>query len=141
MVTILLQNFVVSLRRRNMRIQTILITEPYVLPESRYFDTLSQAGMLGKNLDRTTMILDKFWFGPGGLFDIFQPQMQQWFWKKYRRQIDIGVAGWWGDLGEPENHPDSMQHVAGSATQVHNIYAHYWHKMLAENYEKYYPEV
>lgn len=125
----------------NRGIQTILITEPYVLPESRYFDTLSQTGMLGKNPDGSTMILDKFWFGPGGLFDIFQPRMQQWFWEKYHRQIDIGVAGWWGDLGEPENHPDSMQHVVGNATQVHNIYAHYWHKMLAENYEKYYPEV
>lgn len=122
-------------------IKTILITEPYVLPESRYFDTLSQAGMLGKNSSGSTMILDKFWFGPGGLFDIFQPRMQQWFWEKYRRQINIGVAGWWGDLGEPENHPDSMQHIIGNALEVHNIYGHYWHKMLAENYAKHYPEV
>lgn len=122
-------------------IKTILITEPYVLPESRYFDTLSQAGMLGKNPDGSTMILDKFWFGPGGLFDIFQPRMQQWFWEKYQRQTEMGVAGWWGDLGEPENHPDNMQHVTGNALQVHNIYGHYWHKMLAENNAKYYPEV
>lgn len=128
-------------RLKNKGVKTILITEPFVLPESRNFDTLSQAGMLGKNADGTTHILQEFWFGKGGLFDIFKPEMQDWFWKKYKAQIENGVAGWWGDLGEPEKHPSEMVHVAGKADEVHNIHAHYWHKMLYEKYADEYPEV
>jgi alpha-glucosidase (family GH31 glycosyl hydrolase) len=122
-------------------VKTILITEPFVLPESGYFDTLSDAGLLGKNISGSTYILDKFWFGPGGLFDIFNPDMQQWFWGKYKVQIENGVAGWWGDLGEPENHPPGVIHEIGTAEQVHNIYGHYWHKMLWDRYAEEYPDV
>jgi alpha-glucosidase (family GH31 glycosyl hydrolase) len=122
-------------------VKTILITEPFILPESRYFDTLCKAGMLGKNSHDSTYILDEFWFGAGGLFDIFNPDMQKWFWGKYKTQIDNGVAGWWGDLGEPENHPPGLIHQIGSAEEVHNIYGHYWHKMLWDKYTKAYPDV
>ena len=128
-------------RFKDKGVKTILITEPFVLPESRNFDTLSRAGMLGKNADGTTHILQEFWFGKGGLFDIFKPEMQDWFWKKYKAQIENGVAGWWGDLGEPEKHPSEMVHVVGKADEVHNIHAHYWHKMLNEKYATEYPDV
>ena len=122
-------------------VKTILITEPFVLPESRYFDTLGNAGLLGKTSDGNTYILDEFWFGPGGIFDIFNPEMQQWFWEKYKAQIENGVAGWWGDLGEPENHPPGVIHSIGTAEEVHNIYGHYWHKMLWDRYAEEYPDV
>lgn len=122
-------------------VKTLLITEPYVLKESIYFDTLSQAGMLGKNHEGDTYILQKFWFGKGGLFDIFQPRMREWFWEKYDDQIKKGVDGWWGDLGEPETHPPEMFHVNGKAEEVHNIYAHTWHKMLYDRYAENYPGV
>jgi alpha-glucosidase (family GH31 glycosyl hydrolase) len=122
-------------------VKTILITEPYVLPESRNFEYLSDAGMLGKDSTGSTYILDKFWFGPGGIFDIFNPEMQQWFWDKYKAQIENGVAGWWGDLGEPENHPPGVIHEVGTADEVHNIYGHYWHKMLWDKYSEEYPDV
>ncbi len=122
-------------------VKTVLITEPFILKESKYFDTLSNAGMLGKTAGDSTYVMEEFWFGPGGLFDIFQPRMQDWFWKKYRDQIEIGVDGWWGDLGEPETHPKGMYHVNGKADEVHNIYGHYWHKMLYDRYAEEYPDV
>ncbi len=122
-------------------VKTVLITEPFILKESKYFDTLSNAGMLGKNLDNSTYIIEEFWFGAGGLFDIFQPKMQNWFWQKYKAQIKIGIDGWWGDLGEPETHPAGMYHVNGKAEEVHNIYGHYWHKMLWEKFGEEYPDV
>ena len=122
-------------------VKTVLITEPYVLKESKYYDTLSNAGMLGKTADGETYVIEEFWFGPGGLFDIFQPRMQDWFWKKYRAQIEKGIAGWWGDLGEPETHPPGIHHVTGKAEEVHNIYGHYWHKMLWDRYSEEYPNV
>jgi len=122
-------------------VKTILITEPFVLPESSNFDTLSNAGMLGKNSVDSTYILDEFWFGAGGIFDIFNPDMQQWFWLKYKAQIGKGVAGWWGDLGEPENHPPGVIHEVGKAEEVHNIYGHYWHKLLWDKYTEEYPHV
>lgn len=128
-------------RFKKKNVKTVLITEPYILNESKYFDSLSNAGMLGKTADGETYLIEGFWFGPGGLFDIFQPGMQDWFWKKYTDQIEIGIDGWWGDLGEPETHPSAMYHVNGKADEVHNIYGHYWHKMLYDRYAKEYPDV
>ena len=120
-------------------VKTILITEPYILKESRNFDALSNAGLLAKDSTGQTYILKDFWFGKGGLLDIFNPKTKAWFWKKYNDQIKIGVAGWWGDLGEPETkHPD-MSYAAGAGDEVHNIYAHYWNKLLSDAYAQHYP--
>jgi oligosaccharide 4-alpha-D-glucosyltransferase len=37
-----------------------------------------------------------------------------------------------GDLGEPEVHPHWVQHTAGSAQEVHNVYGHNWAKLVYE---------
>jgi oligosaccharide 4-alpha-D-glucosyltransferase len=121
-------------------VKTILITEPYILEESVYFDFLGNAGMLASDSTGGTYVIRDFWFGKGGLLDIFNPKTQDWFWEKYNDQIKIGVAGWWGDLGEPETaHPD-MFYAAGAGDEVHNIYAHYWNKMLSDGYTENYPD-
>ncbi|MEN9444130.1 MAG: hypothetical protein RIS47_1020, partial [Bacteroidota bacterium] len=54
--------------------------------------------------------------------------------------INTGVAGWWGDLGEPEIHPSDVLHLWGKAEMVHNIYAHYWSKTLADGYRTDFPK-
>lgn len=122
-------------------VKTILITEPFILKESKNFEQASNARLMATNSDGETFILQDFWFGLGGLIDIFNPEARQWFWDKYKAQNEIGVAGWWGDLGEPEKHPPDMIHVAGAADDVHNIYSHYWHKMLWDYYESEYPDL
>lgn len=122
-------------------VKTVLITEPFVLQESKNYEKLSELGYLVPDANGETYVIPDFWFGLGGLINIFEPDAQQWFWEKYQDQIEIGVAGWWGDLGEPEKHPRGMVHPVGTADEVHNIYAHYWHKMLWDYYEQYYPDV
>jgi oligosaccharide 4-alpha-D-glucosyltransferase len=128
-------------------IRTILITEPYVLNTtgnyevSKKFQAVDSAG--------TPFVLTNFYFGNGGLLDIFRKDAQDWFWSKYKPQIAMGVAGWWGDLGEPETHPATMNHNLKDlgfkrlfkADEVHNIYGHYWDKMLFDKYAKEYPAV
>ena len=125
---------------RQKGIQTILITEPYVLDSLDNFRTLDSEGLLAKDGKGNSYIDSAFYFGHGGLIDIFNPRARKWFWEAYKKQIAVGVAGWWGDLGEPESHPPGMYHVAGKADEIHNIYAHYWEKMLYERYRDEYPE-
>lgn len=121
-------------------VKTILITEPYIIDTLENFRTASARNILATDSLGKTYVNRQFYFGDAGLIDIFKPEAGQWFWSKYVAQIDKGVAGWWGDLGEPESHPSDIRHVLGKADQVHNIYAHYWHRMLFDNYRKYYPQ-
>ncbi len=127
-------------------INSILIAEPFILqgtknyePAKKYFATDSA----GK-----PFTLTDFYFGYGGLLDIFRKDAGGWIWNNhYKKQIANGVTGWWTDLGEPEKHPAAMQHNMKSlginrlmgANEVHNAYGHYWNKMLFENYAKEFP--
>ena len=42
----------------------------------------------------------EFYFGNTGLIDVFDEKARKWFWSKYDSLIKMGVAGFWGDLGE-----------------------------------------
>lgn len=132
---------------KNEGIKTILITEPYVLnttpnyEPSKKFHAVDSSG--------APFVLKQFYFGYGGLLDIFRNDAQDWFWQKYKAQVKKGVASWWGDLGEPENHPAGVFHNLRDlgfkrlfkADEVHNIYGHYWDKMLFDRYASEYPDV
>jgi alpha-glucosidase (family GH31 glycosyl hydrolase) len=120
-------------------IKTILITEPYVIDTVANYKDAAAKGVFVTDSSGKPYLDKQFYFGAGSLIDIFKPAAQDWFWQKYKKQIDIGIAGWWGDLGEPESHPADIYHVNGKANQVHNIYGHYWDKMLYEKYAEYYP--
>lgn len=129
-------------------IKTILITEPFVLAESFNYQATQQQGLHAKNQQGDTVGIGEFYFGHAGLLDLFQQKSRDWFWSKYDAQIKNGVAGWWGDLGEPEKHPDYLHHNLAEqghsrlfqAAEVHNIYGHRWSKMLYEKYARHYPE-
>ena len=121
-------------------VKTILITEPYILDSLDNFRIADSLKILATDSIGNSYVNKGFYFGYGALIDIFKPEAQNWFWQQYQKQMLMGVAGWWGDLGEPENHPSDQIHVNGTADEVHNIYGHYWHKMLFEKYRKNYPE-
>jgi oligosaccharide 4-alpha-D-glucosyltransferase len=121
-------------------VKTILITEPYILDTLKNFHIADSLHILATDSLGKTYVNHEFYFGPGALIDIFKPQARQWFWQQYRKQINIGVAGWWGDLGEPESHPFDQYCVNGSAWQIHNVYGFYWEKMIFDNYRKEYPQ-
>ena len=121
-------------------VKTILITEPFVLTASKKWEEAVAKGVLGKDLAGNPFTYD-FYFGNTGIIDIYDPKGKTWFWNIYKKYIrDYGVAGWWGDLGEPEVHPSDLQHAAGSADEVHNIYGHDWARLLQEGYQKDVPD-
>lgn len=127
-------------RFREKGIKTILVTEPFFTKKSKNFDYLSENNLLAKDSLGNTFIIDYFYFGPAGLLDIFKPEAKAWMWMQYRRLKELGIDGWWVDLGEPEQHPSGIRHINGSADEVHGLFGHEWAKMLSEGFEKDFPE-
>ncbi len=120
-------------------VKTVLITEPFILNNSAKFKECTEQNLLGTDSLGQPYIYD-FYFGTTGLIDIFKPEAQNWFWNIYKKHTQEGVEGWWGDLGEPEVHPDDLQHVNGAANIVHNAYGHQWAKMIYKGYQQDFPE-
>lgn len=123
----------------SMGIKTILIAEPFIMQESFNYDNAVALDILATDSTGASFLIEDFWFGPTGLLDIFKPFAREWFWEQYARQIENGVAGWWGDLGEPEKHPSAIRHVTGPADLVHNAYGHWWSELLYDKYTVHYP--
>ena len=126
---------------REQDVKTVLITEPFILTTSKQWDSAVENNALAQNDQGTPYTFD-FYFGNTGLVDVFSEAGQDWFWQYYEKLAAQGVAGWWGDLGEPEVHPDDIQHAwseAGlsnqtvSGTEVHNGYGHQWAKTVYNN--------
>lgn len=128
-------------------VKTILITEPYMVEKTKYYEE-SKPYLAVDSTGKKQYYLTEFYFGKGGLIDLFRKDAQDWFWKFYKRQMDIGVEAWWGDLGEPEHHPADVYHNLKdlgfsrlfSANEVHNFFGHTWTKMLYGKYAQDYPE-
>ena len=124
-------------------VKTILITEPFIVTTAGKWDEAVQKNILATDANgpANTPATYDFYFGHTGLIDIFKPAAKDWFWDIYRHYTAMGVAGWWGDLGEPEVHPSSVMHATGTADEVHNIYGHNWARLIAEGYQKDFPEL
>ena len=128
-------------------INTVLISEPFILKGTRTYNDAARylaTDSLGK-----PFTLTNFYFGEGGVLDIFRKDAGNWIWNNhYKRQIANGVTGWWTDLGEPEKHPVEMMHNLSDigykrkfgADEVHNAYGHYWNQFLFNHYLKDYSE-
>ncbi|WP_075344262.1 TIM-barrel domain-containing protein [Tenacibaculum agarivorans] len=119
-------------------VKTVLITEPFILTTSKKWDEATSKRILAKDSVGNPFTYD-FYFGNTGLIDIYNPEGNQWFWNIYKGLKDIGVAGFWGDLGEPEVHPSKLLHETGTADEVHNVYGHDWARLIFEGYTKEYP--
>jgi oligosaccharide 4-alpha-D-glucosyltransferase len=127
---------IADLNKKN--IKTILITEPFILTSSSKWQETVDKKVLATNTDGTPATWD-FYFGNTGIVDVFKPSGKQWFWDVYKRLINQGVAGLWGDLGEPEVLPTTVITAGGKADEVHNIYGHNWAKLIADGYKKDFP--
>ncbi|MEM9688771.1 MAG: TIM-barrel domain-containing protein, partial [Pseudomonadota bacterium] len=127
-------------------VQTITITEPFVLHESSNWDDAVDNDVLAKSVTGEPRRFD-FYFGNTGLIDVFDAEARDWFAQFYNRLYDQGIAGNWGDLGEPEVHPsDSLHFVSdvnrtATADEVHNAYGHRWAQMVYENQIEHQPDV
>ncbi|WP_296001267.1 TIM-barrel domain-containing protein [Rugamonas sp.] len=120
-------------------VKTVLITEPFVLTTSSKWQDAVDHQILGTDAAGAPLTYP-FYFGNTGLIDIFSQQGKDWFWNIYKGLHDQGVAGWWGDLGEPEVHPAAMRHASGGADAVHNIYGHDWARLIFDGYRRDYPQ-
>ena len=118
---------------RNSDVETVLITEPYIQTTSdRWHEAVQHQALAIDSLGQPYTF--DFFFGNTGLMDVFSPQGYHWFGQKYQDLLDMGISGFWGDLGEPETHPADMIHATGTANEVHNIYGHEWARLIAETY-------
>lgn len=126
-------------RLKTKGVKTITITEPFVLTTSdRWKEAIENEVLATDSLGRAFTY--DFYFGNTGLIDIYNPKGASWFWSIYKDLREKGVAGVWGDLGEPEVHPVALQHYSGSANEVHNIYGHNWAGLIYNGYKNDFPE-
>ena len=118
---------------QNQGVQTVVITEPFILNTSKNWEDAVTQGVLAKNHNGKPREYG-FYFGITGLIDVFDSNAQDWFGSFYQRLFDQGVTGWWGDLGEPEVHPGDMIHnldgMTATADEIHNAYGHKWAEMV-----------
>jgi len=137
------KGMIAAFRKDN--VNTILVTEPFIVKNTLAYN--SSKPYLAKDSVGNPYQISDFYFGNAGLVDIFRKDSKDWFWKYYKKQMTLGVEGWWGDLGEPEMHPTFMFHNLKdlgynrpfAADEVHNVYGHNWTKMLYDKYATDYP--
>ncbi len=124
-------------------VNTIMITEPFILTSSSQWQSAVENKALMKNQAGVPEKFD-FYFGNTGLVDVFDIKAQDWFWQYYQQLAEQGVAGWWGDLGEPEVHPaNGLHNLAGenvTGDEVHNVYGHQWAEMVYQRLRKFQPD-
>lgn len=124
-------------------VNIVAISQPYVLRNGRAIDNynhLAPRGMFGK--DSVGGVKDvKIWVGEGGMLDVSNPETRLWMRERYKALTDSGMGGWWGDLGEPEVHPDGMYHHNGLTTrQYHNLYGNEWSQIIYDLFKEEYPD-
>ncbi|RYU79148.1 TIM-barrel domain-containing protein [Hymenobacter persicinus] len=119
-------------------VKTVLISEPYVMRTSRNDAEVRARELVGTDERGRAYTVASFWAGPATLLDMFRPETQDWLWTYYKRRKEEGVAGWWSDLGEPENHPLDMHHLKGSTRALHNAYGLAWSDIFAKKYAEQY---
>jgi oligosaccharide 4-alpha-D-glucosyltransferase len=119
-------------------IKTVLITEPFVVTTSKKWQEAVDKKVVATDKAGNPFTYD-FYFGNTGIIDIFKPEGKDWFWNVYKKLINQGVGGLWGDLGEPEVFPSEAITAGGKADEVHNIYGHNWAKLIADGYKKDFP--
>lgn len=130
-----------SLQRKGVNV--VAISQPYVLRNGKgveNYDSLAPKGIFVR--DSVGNPLDvEIWVGKGGMFDMSNPDTRAWLAKRYGELTDMGIAGWWGDLGEPEKHPDSSRHANGlTARLYHNRYGNDWSKTVYDLFAEKYPD-
>lgn len=130
-----------SLKRRGVNL--VAISQPYVLNNGRGIDNfnyLSGKGMLATDSAGNTHPVE-IWVGQGGMLDVSNPETIAWLRDRYKALTDSGITGWWGDLGEPEVHPETAFHNNGlTAREYHNRYGNDWSKIIYDLFKEEYPD-
>ncbi|MDE6098910.1 MAG: DUF5110 domain-containing protein [Muribaculaceae bacterium] len=124
-------------------VNLIAISQPYVLRNGKAIDNYRMADSLGLFVQSPEGGHQEveIWVGEGGMWDMSNADTRKWLYDRYKALTDGGVTGWWGDLGEPEVHPETGIHANGlTARQYHNQYGNDWSSVIYELFKKEYPE-
>lgn len=128
---------------KDMGVNTVIISQPYVLNNGRgvsNYEYLSSRGMFARDSIGNTHPVT-IWVGQGGMLDVANPETKSWLRERYRVLTEEGVTGWWGDLGEPEVHPETVMHANGkTAREYHNLYGNDWSEIIYNLFEEEYPD-
>lgn len=124
-------------------VNLVAISQPYVLRDGKAIDNYNELAPRGLfvrdslgNPGEVTI-----WVGSGGMWDMSNPDTRNWLRNRYRKLTDDGITGWWGDLGEPEVHPDTLVHYNGlGAREYHNIYGNDWSQIIYDLFRDEYPD-
>ncbi|MBO5054628.1 MAG: hypothetical protein J6C44_10435 [Muribaculaceae bacterium] len=125
-------------------VNLVAISQPYVLTNGRgvtNYNQLAPKGMLVKDQSTGKPLDVKIWVGEGGMFDVSNPTTREWLANRYDTLTRTGITGWWGDLGEPEVHPENGLHANGLTTrQYHNQYGNDWSEIIYDMFKAKYPD-
>ena len=124
-------------------VNTVIISQPYILRNGRgleNYNELASKGLLVKDSTGGPQEV-KIWVGEGGMFDVSNPDTRSWLSERYKALTLEGVGGWWGDLGEPEVHPETGIHANGlSAREYHNLYGNDWSSVISDLFASEFPD-
>ncbi len=123
-------------------VNTVIISQPYInkIGAIDNYNLLASQGMLTKNAEGNINDVTT-WVGEAGMFDVANPDTRRWLRERYRKLTDEGVAGWWGDLGEPEVQPETIVHANGeTAREYHNVYGNVWSSIIYDLFRDEYPD-
>ena len=118
---------------RDRGVRTINITEPYITSPSRLYGPALDSSFVGTRPDGSPYVMDDWWSCDDcqvALLDVTDPAARDWWARQHPPFMGDVMAGYWTDLGEPERHPEDMQHHLGPRDKIHNVYNHLWAQTL-----------
>lgn len=125
-------------------VNLVAISQPYVLRNGKGIDNynyLADNAMFVRDSTGQAPREVEIWVGEGGMFDVSNPDTRQWLANRYDSLTQMGIEGWWGDLGEPEVHPENSLHANGLSTRLyHNKYGNDWSEIIYDLYKEKYPD-
>ena len=128
-------------------IKTINIHEEYInnanSPALANFNEAAGLHYLVANdaaMTSPSIMVNNGFYGNAGYVDFSNPAARGWWWGKIKPLYDAGIAGFWTDLGEPEQ-DDATDFLFGGhhESEIHNVYNFLWHRALAEGFASNYP--
>ncbi len=122
----------------------MLIEESYVNHELPEHGDLGSRGFLAKDCETCgpTFIGYNPWWGKGGMIDWSNDAAgDYWFDQKRKPLVDMGVSGFWTDLGEPEMYNASAWYAGvepgkHSHSDIHNLYNLKWDESIARGFQR-----
>lgn len=130
----------------NQGVKLIGISQMYMTDDSINFERYKKNNWLvHEGLDGDT-IRWKSWWSPGSIdgsmVDLWAPGVEEDLKKQYSKMHLMGFDGFWTDLGEPEESPDSAVYGSGMRKgEVHNYFNREWSRIVYESMRQNHPDV